>query len=382
MAAFIMGIVVAPIIGPTLGGWITDNYSWRWIFYVNLPIGIMAFFAVRAFVEDPPWVRAARRARIDGIGFALLVVWVGTLQVVLDKGQEVDWFGTAWVRWASAIVVVGLVAFVIRQMTTRDPIVDLRVFGNRNFTTGTLLVTVLGAVLYGSTALLPLLLQTLMGYPALESGLALSPRGIGAFFTTLAIGRIVGLVDGRFLIAIGLAGVAFANELFARLNLQMDIRAIIWPTVLNGAALSFVFVPLTTTTMGTLRNDQIGNATGLYNLMRNLGGSIGISAASTMVARWSQVYQAHMVAHLTPYDAAFRDHVRSLGATLAAQGGGARPGTPAFAAVYGELQRQAAVRAYLDDFRTLAVLSLCCVPLAFLFRRIRPGKGAPPPAAH
>src|SRR5512135_2976493 len=191
MATFGMGVVVAPILGPTLGGWITDNYSWRWIFNINLPVGILAVLMVQAFVEDPPYIKHAKIQRIDFAGFLLLALWLGTLQIVLDKGQQEDWFASEWIRWFAVISLVCCLGFVIRELCLGQPIVDLHVLRSRNFSAGVILITTLGAVLYGTTAALPIFLQTMMDYPALESGLALSPRGCGAFVMNFVVGHLV-----------------------------------------------------------------------------------------------------------------------------------------------------------------------------------------------
>jgi MFS transporter, DHA2 family, multidrug resistance protein len=227
MATFGMGVVVAPILGPTLGGWITDNYSWRWIFYINLPVGIFAALMAQAFVEDPPYIKHAKIERVDVTGFALLAVWLGTLQVILDKGQQEDWFGSAWIRWFAVISAACCLGFVLRELCTTHPIVDLRVLKNRNFGAGVLMITTLGAVLYGTTAALPIFLQTLMGYPALESGLTLSPRGVAAFVATFVVGRLVGQIRNRILIAVGFLLLAFSSFWLGHINLQIGIWNVI-----------------------------------------------------------------------------------------------------------------------------------------------------------
>jgi len=224
MATFGMGVIVAPILGPTLGGWITDNYSWRWIFYINLPVGIFAVLMAQAFVEDPPYIKKAKAGAVDFFGFALLAVWLGTLQVILDKGQQEDWFASPWMRWFAVTSVVCFVAFLARELRTGQPIVNLQVLKNRNFAAGVLLITVLGAVLYGTTAALPIFLQTLMGYSALQSGLTLSPRGLGAFVTTFLVGRLVGRVRNRVLITIGFCMLAASSFWLGNINLQVSMR--------------------------------------------------------------------------------------------------------------------------------------------------------------
>src|SRR5436853_1237219 len=292
MAVFGMGIVVAPIIGPTLGGWITDNYSWRWIFYINVPVGILAVFMANTFIEDPPYIRDQKPGRIDYIGFGLMAVGLAALQLVLDKGQEEDWFSSSFIVWALILTVIALVAFVIWELRSSEPIVNLRILSDRNFAVGTMLMTVIGVVLYGTIALLPLFLQTMMGYPAVQSGMAVSPRGIGSIISMIIIGRLVGKIDSRYLIMFGFTVLAFSTYLFSDINLQISMGSIVWPSIISGLAMGFVFVPLTTVAMGTLSSEQMGNASGVFNLMRNTGGSIGIAAMTTLLARGAQIHQA------------------------------------------------------------------------------------------
>jgi DHA2 family multidrug resistance protein len=379
MALFGMGVVVAPIIGPTLGGWITDNYSWRWIFYVNMPMGLLAILMVRAFVEDPPWVRHATRTAIDYVGFGLLALWLGTLQIVLDKGQEVDWFSAPWIVWFTVVSGTAFGTFVIWELRHPAPIVNLRVFTNRNFATGTALITIIGLVLYGTTAMLPLFLQTLLGYPALQSGLTVSPRGFGSILAMLVVGRIVMRVDTRFLLAFGFALLTVSSTLLSHINLMIGMNSVMWPNIINGVALGFLFVPLTVTAMGTLRPEQIGNATGLYNLMRNLGGSVGISLVTTLLARRAQVHQAVLVTHVTPYDSVATQQLQVLQNALAVGAGAVTAARQALAQIYALVLKQATLLAFVDTFRILALVSLCCIPAVFLLKRAR-ARG--PVAAH
>jgi DHA2 family multidrug resistance protein len=370
MAVYGMGIVVAPIIGPTLGGWITDNYSWRWIFYINIPIGILAVLMANTFIEDPPYIKNQRPGRIDYIGFGLMAVGLATLQLVFDKGQEEDWFSSTFIIRSAMIAVVALVAFVIWELRTKEPIVNLRVLANRNFAVGTALIASVGIVLYGTTALLPLFLQTLLGYPALQSGLAVSPRGIGAVVSMILVGRLVGKVDGRYLIMIGFLIVGISTYVLSDINLQISIGNIAWPQVASGFALGFVFVPLTVLATGTLSNEQIGNATGIYNLMRNVGGSFGIAAVTTMLARGAQSHQAAMVAHLTPYDPVFQQRLSEMATRMS--------DPQAYSIIYQVLVRQATLLAYIDNFRLLAFVCLVCTPAALLFKKVRARAGATP----
>ncbi len=376
MAAFGMGVIVAPILGPTLGGWITDNYSWRWIFYINIPVGIAAMLAAEAVVEDPPYIRAARVESIDFAGFVYLAVWLGTLQIILDKGEQDDWFAAEWIRWFAVISVASFGAFLVRQLRTPYPLVDLRVMKNRNFSAGLVLIAMLGGVLYGTTAALPIFLQTLMGYPALQSGLVLSPRGVGAFFTTLLVGRLVGKVSGRWLVFTGFALLSASSFWLGNINLQINQANVVMPIVLSGIAVSFVFVPLTTTAMGYLRQEQMGNASGVYNLMRNLGGSFGIAMVTTFLARHAQVEQAALVTHLTPYDMIYNERLAALTAAFAPLSGAAA-GQQATAFIGQTVAQQAQLSAFVYNFRLFGVLCLLCLPAVFLFKRVKGGAGAP-----
>jgi DHA2 family multidrug resistance protein len=377
MAAYGMGVVVAPILGPTLGGWVTEIYTWRWVFYINLPVGALAFLMVQAFVEDPPYVQARRPGRIDYVGFALMAIGLATLQIMLDKGQEDDWFSAIWVRWFAAITTVSLIAFIVRELRTDHPIVDLRILKNRNFAVGTVLITVLGLVLYSTIAMLPLFLQTLMGYSALMSGLTITPRGFGAFLTNVIVGRVIGFVDTRLLIATGLTVLGVSGLMFSHLNLDIAMPSVVWPNFLNGIGASLIFVSLTTTAMGRLKNEQLGNAAGIFNLMRNIGGSIGIAAVATFLARWTQVHQATLVAHLTPYDPAYQAWLATARSGLSTRVGETAAGPKALGLLYNVLGQQARLLAFMDIFRVISILALAVIPLAFLFKKTVTRKGPP-----
>lgn len=380
MAIFGLGVVVAPIIGPTLGGWITDQYSWRWIFYINLPVGVLAVLMVNTFIEDPPYLRQSRPATVDYIGFGLLVIWVASLQIVLDRGQQHDWMASRSIRVLTVMAAVGFALFVVWELGTRSPIVDLSVLKDRNFATGISMMTVLGAVLYGTIALVPLFLQTLMGYSALQSGLAISPRGFGALAMMVLLGRIIGIVDTRLLLGFGFGALGYSTLLFSQFNLQIAPRNIIWPNVLSGVAAAGIFVPLTTLAMGTLRNEQMGNATGIFNLMRNLGGSVGIAIVATVLSRGAQVHQATMVAHVTPYDVAYRRQVSLVERGIRPSAGRAEAARKTQAILYGQVGRQARLLTFMDIFRNLAAMCFLCLGALFLFRA--PMKRAGPAALH
>jgi DHA2 family multidrug resistance protein len=381
MAVFGMGVVVAPIIGPTLGGWITDNYSWRWIFYINVPIGILAILMANAFVEDPPYIKNQRPGRIDYIGFGLMAVGLAALQLVLDKGQEEDWFSSNFILVTTVFAAATLVAFIVWELRSKEPIVNLRVLGNRNFAVGTLLMTMVGIVLYGTTALLPLFLQTMLGYPAVQSGMAVSPRGIGSICSMIIIGRLVGKIDSRWLIMLGFIVLGYSTWLFGDINLDISMRSIVLPSIISGAAMGFVFVPLTTTAMGTLPNEQMGNAAGVFNLMRNTGGSIGISAVMTMLARGAQTHMVTLGANVNQYNPLVQQRMGQVAGAMASRSGGPPSSgmQQAMGAMYGMVVRQSMVLSYIDKFRLLALICVLCVPATLFFKRVRARKGAAAP---
>jgi DHA2 family multidrug resistance protein len=372
MAVYGVGVVVAPIVGPTLGGWITDSYSWRWIFYINLPIGILALLMVNAFVEDPPYLRKAFQGAIDYLGFGLMALWLGTLQLVLDKGQEADWFAAPWVCWTAGVSLLALVAFIVRELMDRDPIVQLRVLVDRNFGMGTLITLLYGFVLYGTTAMLPLFLQTMLGYSAMQSGMSVSPRGIGAMASMIAAGVLVRYIDGRLLMAFGFFLLGYSTWMLGQISLEIAMASVVVPNVISGFAMGFIFVPLTTMTLSRLRKQDMGNATGIYNLTRNIGGSFGIAAITTLLVRGSQIHQNYLAANAGAGSPVAGRLVRGIQARLMMQGVDAVTAHhKALGALYRSVQQQAALLAYADNFRLMAFLGLLCIPLVLLLQRIQ-----------
>ncbi|HZU28205.1 MAG TPA: DHA2 family efflux MFS transporter permease subunit [Bryobacteraceae bacterium] len=375
MAMFGLGVVVAPIVGPTLGGWLTDQYSWRWAFYINIPVGALAFFMISRFVFDPHYIREAKPGRLDSIGLGLLALGLGLMQIILDKGQEDDWFGAVWIRWGTLIMTVALVAFVIRQLTHRHPLVDLRVLENRNFALGCVLIALFGGAVYGIVTLLPLFYQTLMGYTAATAGIAVSPRGVGAVLIMPVIGALTARIDNRWFIATGFGMFGLMSLWFGHLNLGMSEWTLTWPIILSGVASGMVFVPLSTTSVATLTNQQMGNASGLYNLMRNVGGSVGISLVNTMIARHTQIRTSELSQNITPLNTRFESLLHGLQALAGSTAAGLSP-QRALAMVQQMVDQQAAMLAYVDDFRWLALACFLCVPVVFLLRGARARKGA------
>ena len=376
MAMFGLGVVVAPVLGPFVGGWLTDNYSWRWVFNINIPIGVLAIYLMARYVEDPPYIRNARPGTIDGIGFGLLTVWLATLQIVLDKGQEADWFGSAWITWFSVISAASLLVLIARELRTTEPIMDLRVFRDRNFWVGTCLMTVLCAGMYSALTMQPLFLQTLLGYTSQSAGLATAPRGIGAMIGMPLVGLLMSYVDGRWLMSLGVACIAASTLLLGNLTLDIAMASIVWPNVLYGLGMGMVMVPLMAISVGTLPKRRIGNASGIFNLMRNLGGSIGISVSTTFLARMTQTHQANLVAHMTPYDPVFQQRLAALTAGLGQYSAAPQAQAQAYGLLHGILLQQANLKAYVDMFSWTALLMVVCLPGAWLLKKVV-AKGTP-----
>jgi DHA2 family multidrug resistance protein len=369
MAFWGLGIVVAPMLGPVLGGWLTDNYSWRWVFYINLPVGLASVIMTRLFIFDPPYIRRGSRG-IDYWGIGMLTVGVGALQVVLDKGQEEDWFESHFILALALLAGIGIVAFIVRELKARDPVVNLRVFKDRTYSAGVFLMTVLGFVLYGSLLLLPVFLQTLLGYPALQAGIAMAPRGLGSFLMMPLVGTVLGRLDSRKVLAVGLVGAAWTLYDLSTLNLNAGYWDIFWPQFIQGAALAMLFVPLTTATMDRIRREEMGNATSMFNLMRNIGGSVGIATATTFLFRRQQLHTQILGGHVNPFSTQTQNFLQGLSATMMARG--SDPVTAehrAYGAIWGAVQRQASMQAFVDTFRFMAVVFLLVLPLLFVMKR-------------
>ena len=375
-----LGIVVAPILGPVLGGWLTDSYSWRWVFYINIPVGIASLVMTKMFIFDPDYIRQQKR-RIDYWGLGMLVVGIGALQYVLDKGQEDDWFASRTITTLTIIAVVTLAALIYHELTTEEPVVDLRVFKARTYAVGVFLMTVVGFVLYGSLVLLPVMLQTLLGYPSLQAGIAMAPRGIGSFFMMPLTGYMTGRFDARKLLTCGLLIGGGTLLWLSQLNLHAGYWDIFWPQLLQGVGLSLLFVPLTTVAMDAIPRERMGNATSLFNLMRNLGGSVGIAMTATMLARQQQATKVMLSTHVTVYDPASQSLLAGLRSAFMAGGADAATATnQAYVALSGLVQRQAAMVSFVGIFQLLGIVFVAMVPLVLLMKR--PRGRADAPAAH
>ena len=363
-----LGIVVAPILGPVVGGWLTDSYSWRWVFYINLPVGIASIVMTKLFVFDPPYV-SRKSETIDYWGIGLLAVGIGSLQVLLDLGQQKDWFSSTSIQVLAVLTVVSIAVFIWRELHVEHPVVDLRVFKIRTYSTGVFLMTVLGFVLFGSLVLLPIMLQTLLGYPSLQAGIAMAPRGMGSFLAMPLVGLMVAKVDPRRLLALGLCGGALTLYWLGNLSLSAGYWDIFWPQFIQGVSLGLIFVPLTTISMDPIPKEAMGNATSLFNLMRNIGGSVGIALSTTLIARRAQENISLLGRHVSVYDPQARAFLEGLRATMMARGADLATATErAHAMTFGLVARQASMLAFVGVFRMLALIFLLMLPLLLLMR--------------
>ena len=369
MAAWGICIVAAPILGPVAGGWLTDSYSWRWIFYINIPVGIVSLLMIKTFVFDPPYLKQQKTRGINYWGIAMLAVGMGAMQIMLDKGQQKDWFSSNFILVLAFITVVLLVSFVVREIYVKNPIIDLRVFRDRSYTVGVVMITAVGFVLYGSMVILPIILQTLFGYPALESGIVMAPRGIGSLIFTPIVGILISRVDSRWLSAFGIALCSVTMFWFGFLNMNLGYWDLFWPQIFQGISFSLLFVPLTTFTMRYISKEEMGNATSIFNLMRNIGGSVGIAMAATMMERSRQTYTNILGTHVTPYDHTSQQMLGGLQSALTSAGiDPATAGERAHAMLFGMVQRQATMLSFIELMRLFGILFIILLPLLWLTR--------------
>lgn len=374
MSAFGLIIVIAPIIGPVIGGWITENWTWPYIYFINLPIGILTLVLSKIFIYDPPYARKQKDVKTDGLGFLFLSVWLITLQIVLDKGNNADWFNAPWICWLSLLSLISAAAFFVSQVKNKESLVDLTIFKDKNYLIGTLVQVVMQAVLLASVAILPQFLQSLMGYDAYKSGLSMMPRGIGALTATITYGIISNVIDNRVMVAIGLCLIAAGSWLLGGLNLQISAMNIGFPNFLFGLGLGLSMIPIITLSFATLRNDQMTNATGLQNLLKNIGGAFGTSIVATLISRGAQKHQFMLIQHLSDtaqpyiervqtYTGAFINNFDPMTANYMGKG-----------VIYRQLMQQANLCAFIDAFRVFAVAALIIIPLLFLLNKVESEK--------
>jgi MFS transporter, DHA2 family, multidrug resistance protein len=380
-AVYGMAVVLAPAVGPTLGGYITDHLSWRWVFLINIPVGMVSLLLTSRMVVDPPRLVESRKrlGPIDSIGLGLVALGLGTLEYVLDRGQEADWFASSSVVTFSVVSAVALVAFVIWELRQEHPIVDLRLFRIRSFATANLMMVVLGVVLFGTTVLLPQYMQVWMGYSAEQAGMALSPGALVVILLLPVVGRLVSRYDARWLIAFGFAVLSLSLFHMSR-TLQPGID---FPTAMNlrvyqSIGLAFLFVPINTVVYAGVPSAKNNQVAGIVNLARNMGGDIGIALVTTLIARRSQVHQVDLVARLDTGSRSLQDQVAALTQSLVQAGrSSAEAARQAYGFVYAQLAQQAQTLAYRDVLFLMACFTAAMVPLVFLTRRVQPGRTAP-----
>jgi DHA2 family multidrug resistance protein len=377
-AVYGIAVVTAPAIGPTLGGWITDNFTWRWIFFINIPVGVISLLLTSRLIQDPPFLKRRKlsETKIDYVGLGFVALGLGTLQIVLDKGQRDDWFESHFIVILTLIAALSLIFVVFWEWRHKDPIIDLHLFRDRTFGVSSLLMFMLGFALLGSTLLLPLFMQTLLGYTAERAGLALMPGGFTIIVLLPLVGFLLSRYSPRWLLVFGL--VVLSGSLFhmAGFDLDMDFRTAAVARMFQAAGMAFLFVPINTAAYAFLPRDKNNAASGLMNLARNMGGSVGISLVTTMLDRRGQVHLNDLSHNLSASNPAFQSMLQGTTQAMRAHGASAAFATQqAYALIEGTIQRQAAMLAYLDDFRLLGISILAMVPLVFLMKKGKPGGG-------
>src|SRR5262247_16065 len=390
MAVWGVGIMLAPILGPTVGGWLADNWSWRWIFYINMPIGFVGFVMVSAFLFDSPFVRKPRG--IDAWGLVAMVIGFACLQLGLDLGEREDWLHSDLIAGLFALAVIALVGFVVRELNTPEPILDLTVFNDRNFTVGTLCIALIGLGFNSSMLLLALYTQKILGFDAWNAGIVLAPGGVGTMIALMISGRLVARMDQRLMLIGGCLLNAYASIQMTALSLSVDYWSLAWPRFLQGFSAGFIFPPLQTLTLATIQIGRLGNATAAYNVVRNVGGSIGVTLATMLLVRRGQAHQSTLVSHVDVWDPDTTRRLKEWTEHFVAQGADAFTASRrAMAMLYRATTEQAQIMAYADDFWLIALVFLAVLPLIPFMKRVRteeneraresPGRVAPLPAA-
>jgi DHA2 family multidrug resistance protein len=377
-AVYGMAVVTAPAIGPTLGGWITDNFSWRWIFFINIPVGILSILLTSRLIQDPPYFKRRKlsETHIDYVGLGFVALGLGALQIVLDKGQRDDWFESNFILTLSLIAAAALIFVIVWEWKHKDPIIDLHLFSDRTFGISNMLMFMLGFALLGSTLLLPLFSQTLLGYTAQQAGLALMPGGFAIIILLPLVGFLLSRYSPRWLLLFGLVVLSFSLFHMTHFDLDIDFGTVAKARMIQAVGMAFLFVPINTAAYAFLPRDKNNAASGLMNLARNIGGSVGISVVTTMLDRRTQVHLTNLSSHLSATNPALQARIKALGAMVQSHGGGP-PGSSSlpYAIIQGAVARQATMLSYMDCFYFLGFAILAMVPMVFLMKKSKPGGG-------
>ncbi len=367
MALFGVGVVFGPIIGPTLGGWITDNWGWRWVFYINIPVGMLAFLLGYLFITDPPYLKRPE-GRVDYWSFIFICLGLGSLEIMLNRGERYDWFNSNFINILACLSFTGIALFIWRSLTARHPLVDLSLFRYKEFASGNFLMFLTGFGLYGAFTMLPLFLQHLMGYTATWSGLVLSPGGLAALIAMILVGNLIGKIDTRILVFLGAIFNILSLWMLKYLNMDIDFFYVTVTRILQGFGIGFLFVPITTAAFVRLKPRDMGQGTGLFNLFRNEGGSVGIAIAATILSRRAQFHQARLVDHLTPYNPIYNERLAGAAKALFTLSGKDPVTNKALTLkfMYELLRQQTGVLAYIDVFWTLMLAFIIFIPFILL----------------
>lgn len=369
MAIFGIAVIFAPLIGPVLGGWITENWSWPWIYLINVPLGFLCVYLSKNLLEEPPYAKKQKNVHFDFKGMIFLSGWLIALQVVLDKGNDADWFGAAWICWLSAISMIFAILFFISQARGKEPLIDLTVLKDRTYFFGTLVQVILMGVFLSSAALLPSMLQNLLGYTAYLSGLSMGSRGVGSFIGVALYLTLSKKLGDRRIVMIGLILLGLGSVFFGMINLQINLTTIALPNILYGSGLFLALTPLIPLSFSTIKNENMTNATGLQNLVKNIGGAIGTSLGTTMVARFAQVHQNMMINHLHDTNNIFAERVNALTGTFSSLTDTFTAHTMAQSQIYSQLIQQSHLWAYIDTFRWFAFATFLLIPMLVFIKK-------------
>src|SRR5258705_7496265 len=380
-AVYGIAVVVAPTIGPWLGGWITDNFSWRWIFYINVPVGIISLLLTSVLISDPPYMKRASVKsgfRIDYIGIGLISLGLGSMQIILDKGQRDDWLSSDFIRVFSVLMLSGIIAGIFWELRQEHPVIDLRMLKDRNFAVATLAMFFLGFVLYASTVLIPQFLQQMMGYTAELAGLALSPGGAVIMFMMPVVGILVSRVNSKYLIAFGCTISALSLFVMASWNLQIDYRHAVLARMMQSFGLAFLFIPINVSAFSFVPKEKTNMGTGIINLARNVGASVGIATVTTLLQRRTQFHQAQLMERVNALSQAYQNKLHAITVAFTS-GGSSGPGAAAQAhgMIYATVQRQAAMLAFVDNFHMLGIVFFVVIPVLMFLKRPPKGVSAP-----